>query len=565
MFKKLLLSLVIILFACTTYAQRIVSTTPQNQNVVLEEFTGFRCGWCPEGHVISKSIQDNNPDRVSLISIHSGSFATPQPGTDEPDFRTPYGGSIILQSIVGSSIGFPAATINRHLFPGRSAKNGTAMYRENWTISADETLAIGSVVNVAVEASIEIYTNVLTVHVEGFYTSDSPESTNLLNVALLQNNTKGPQDGGDSGWEYLHMHRLVEMITGQWGEIVSTTTANTFIDRTYTYTIPLDYRDVLTEIADMEVVAFITNTHQEIPSGNRAFPAFTGLQYANDASIRFIENIPISCLNTISPKVNIQNLGQNTISSLNIEYFVNGESHTYNWAGNILSLKSETIELPEVSYNAQSLNTLSINIPEDDNNTNNHASISFDIPPTGSGTVTMELQVENNGNDIRWFIYDINDVPIYYGGSYPNNNPQTIYETFTLPENCYKFRIWNRTGEGGGETTLTDHLGTQLYYTDGDYGSGETIPFFSNGVLGNNENKFINIQIYPNPANSTINLKNAENANIQVYDLLGKMIFSMYNISMDEQIDVTKLQTGTYFMKISKDNYVTTKRFLVSK
>jgi len=36
-------------------------------------------------------------------------------------------------------------------------------------------------------------------------------------------------------------------------------------------------------------------------------------------------------------------------------------------------------------------------------------------------------------------------------------------------------------------------------------------------------------------------------------------------LGIDEQIDVAKLQTGTYFMKISKENSVITKRFLVSK
>ena len=34
-------------------AQTFVSTTPENKNVILEEFTGISCGFCPDGHLIA--------------------------------------------------------------------------------------------------------------------------------------------------------------------------------------------------------------------------------------------------------------------------------------------------------------------------------------------------------------------------------------------------------------------------------------------------------------------------------------------------------------------------------
>ncbi|MCB0452883.1 MAG: T9SS type A sorting domain-containing protein, partial [Aequorivita sp.] len=87
----------------------------------------------------------------------------------------------------------------------------------------------------------------------------------------------------------------------------------------------------------------------------------------------------------------------------------------------------------------------------------------------------------------------------------------------------------------------------------------------SNGLLGVNQNQLDNISLYPNPASSTINLKNAENANVQVFDVLGKLILSQNNIAVDAQINVSQLQAGTYFMKISKDNLITTKKFVILK
>ncbi|MDP2686687.1 MAG: Omp28-related outer membrane protein [Aequorivita sp.] len=554
MFKKLLLNLVFALFGLTSFSQTIVSTSPENQNVVLEEFTGIHCVYCPDGHAIAQAIQNANPDRVSLINIHQGGYAVPTGG--EPDFRTPYGNAIAGQT---GLTGYPSGTINRHVFSG----SNTILDRGQWTARANQTMANASNVNVAVEAEIDVQTNILTVHVEGYYTSNSPQSTNLLNVALLQNNTKGPQTGGGQGNNYNHMHRLVEMITGQWGEVINTTTAGTFVDRTYTYTIPAAYNNVPVEIADMEVVAFISNTQQEIPSGSRALPEYIGITNNNDAFVRYIVEVPNTCNEMLAPQVNIQNLGQDPLTSLAIEYIINGDVHTYNWTGNITALHNETIDLPEVNYTLQGTNTLEVSVPNDDDNANNNATISFDEAVGGTGTVYMELHTDNWGNECRWNIRDSSGAVIYIGGPYGNN--QTINVTFQLPADCYSYTILDTEGDGGGAITLTDSDGTVIYSTNGTYGAGEITQFSSNGILGVNQSQLDNISLYPNPASTVLNLKNAENATIQVYDILGKMILSQENISMDAQINVANLQTGTYFMKISKDNLVTTKRFLVSK
>lgn len=558
MFKKLLLNLVVVLFAFATYGQTIVSTSPQDQNVVLEEFTGIHCVYCPQGHAIAQAIQNANPDRVSLINIHVGSYAVP--GAGEPDFRTPYGNAIVGQT---GLTGYPGGTVNRHVFPGRGmTAGGTAMGRGSWTVSATETLAVGSPVNVAVEASIDVNTSVLTVHVEAYYTSNSPEATNLLNVALLQDNTKGPQTGGGMGNQYNHMHRLVELITGQWGEEITATTAGSFVDRTFTYPIPEDYNGVPTQLADMRVVAFITNTHQEIPSGNRATPTFTGLTLSNDANVKAIEEIDPTCQSNIAPKVTIENLGLNPLTSLEIEYIINGDSHTYTWTGNLTSLQNEIVELPEVPFTLQANNTIEVNIPNDENNSNNTLTSTFYHAMISSGTVTLNLQTDQYGNEVRWYLRNGAGTVIENGGPY--GSYQTITETFTLTPDCYSFELKDTYGDGGGSVSLVDHHGNIIYETTGNYGSGEITAFESNGILGVTQNQLENINLYPNPASSTINLRNAENADIQIFDILGKLIYSQDNIPMEVRINVSGLQAGTYFMKISKDNAVATKKFLVS-
>ena len=60
-----------------TSGQTLVTTQPADKNVVLEDYTGIHCQYCPDGDIISTSILDNNPGRVAVISIHQGLMPLP--------------------------------------------------------------------------------------------------------------------------------------------------------------------------------------------------------------------------------------------------------------------------------------------------------------------------------------------------------------------------------------------------------------------------------------------------------------------------------------------------------
>lgn len=560
MFKKLPL-LAAALFAFAAYGQTIVSTSPENKNVVLEEFTGIYCGYCPDGHAIAQAIQDANPDRVSLINIHTGGFANPT-GND-PDFRTVYGKAIAQQS---NLTGYPAGTVNRHVFPGRGMNSGaTAMGRGQWTVSANEILNQPSYVNVAVEATIDVESNTMEIHVEAYYTGNSPESSNLLNIAILQNNTRGPQSGGGQGNNYNHMHRLIDFVTGQWGEEITETTEGTFIDRTYSYPLLDHNNQIPVEIGELEVVAYITETQQEVISGNRATPTIEGIVHSNDARVRFIEEVEDACYGeelTFTPKVNIQNIGTNAVSSLEIEYTLNGAPSTFSWSGTLASLESKTISLPQVTTTVGETNTFGVTIPDDDNNANNSLTVPFGAPYT-SGTVDLNIIAGANGDKLRWRIRTDEGTVIHRGG--PFEPGETYYERFNLDEGCFVLFLMDSSGAGDNYISLTDHEGNIIYQSDQPFGNTLLKQFYSNGVLGVNDLNMDEISIYPNPAQDVLYISNAEEADIQVFDVLGKSILSKSRISMNEGIQVDHLPAGAYFLKISKNGNMTTKKFLIAR
>ncbi|MCX6247791.1 MAG: Omp28-related outer membrane protein [Bacteroidetes bacterium] len=256
--KKLLFTLFGILGVIfVTSGQTLVTTQPQNKNVVLEDYTGIHCQYCPQGHVIAQSILDNNPGRAAVISIHQGGYAAPNAG--EPDYRTPFGDALAGQT---GLTGYPSGTVNRHVFIG----GVTALGRGDWTNASNTTLAEISPVNVGLTSDIDTVTRLLTVHVELYYTANSATTTNYINVALIQDHIFGPQTGAPNPYEHMHMLRF--LVTGQWGDAVSTTTAGSLVERTYTYTVPAGYNSVPCVLSDCQVVAFVTESHQEIPSGD---------------------------------------------------------------------------------------------------------------------------------------------------------------------------------------------------------------------------------------------------------------------------------------------------------
>lgn len=260
--KNLLLFVLFVAFFSGINAQTLVSTDVQKKNVVLEEFTGIHCTYCPEGHAIAQALKDENPSDVVLINIHTGNYATPSSG--EPDFRTEFGDAIAGQSGLN---GYPSGQVNRHYFPDLASTNGPAMGRSAWVTAAGRMFVEDSPVNVGASTSYNAATRELTVNVELYYTAASTEATNFINVALLQSNILGPQTGGGAGDNYVHNHMLRFLITGQWGEEITTTALGTFVEKTYTYTIPENYLDVECIVENCEVAVFVTETQQEIYSG----------------------------------------------------------------------------------------------------------------------------------------------------------------------------------------------------------------------------------------------------------------------------------------------------------
>ncbi len=560
--KKTILHLILLTSISTIFAQTFVSTLPQNKKVVLEEFTGVNCVFCPQGHAAANVLKNANPDSVFLINIHEGGYSNPSAG--QPDFRTPFGTAIAGQS---GLLGYPAGTVNRQVFSFAETAGTTALGRNQWAAAVNQVLAQNSYVNVAATSSINAASRILTVNVEAYYTGTSPVPTNKLNVALLQNNTLGFQTGGNMGNDYVHQHRLIHMVTGQWGDDITTTTTGTFVSRTYTYTIPANYNLIPATIGDFEIVAFVADGTQKIQSGAASTPTYTGL-IANEIQFKKLEPIYAQCAatGTLTPKIVIRNNGQNTLTSLAINYAVNsGTSQTYNWTGSLSSFQDQTVTLAPIAYAIQASNTINLSIPPDDLNTNNTATTSFaKAVDTQFSNITIKITLDAYGGETSWKLTNsagtiVAQNPIYTSAPNGSDTSATYPQAdinLNLPLDCYNFIVSDSFGDGmtpGNYKVFAN--GVQIPGISGSVFTSTSAKAF--GVIQNLSTSDFSINklaIYPNPSNGYLKIQTELPVDLILIDVLGKVVFTAKNISGQSELDLTSLQKGFYLAKITGEN-----------
>ena len=358
--KTLLLMVVALMSVFTVNAQneQFVSTTPSNKNVVLEEYTGINCGYCPDGHKIANQIMDSHPGRVFVINVHAGGYAA-------NTYTTQFGNALANQTNLD---GYPSGTVNRHVF-----SNGiTALNRGSWTNAANTILNQSSPVNIAARGTLDWSTRELNITVQLYYTSAEANATNKLNIAIIQDNVIGSQSGSSLnpaqvvGSQYRHMHMLRHLITGQWGEDVTPTTAGSFVEKTYTYTIPASLGSpnaIAAKLEDLQFIAFVAQGNQEILTGceveieNVNMPALS-------PRLDGVANVEIlNCASEGAVKATVANVGSDALTALTFEYSVaNGAPQTYQWTGNIASMQSSEIQLPNFNINTNTNQVIKVKI-----------------------------------------------------------------------------------------------------------------------------------------------------------------------------------------------------------
>jgi len=470
--KKLLSFFLVACFSATLFAQTIVSTEPSNKNVILEEYTGTNCQYCPDGHRIAAQIAANNPGRAWGINVHQGSFAP-----NNPDYKTEWGDGLAGQYTIS---GYPCGTVNR----------GPAMLnRGQWAGAANTIIASASPVNVAAQGTINWETRKLTLLVEVYYTGNATENTNKLNIALLQNNILGPQVGlgffpdmvlpeQPLSSRYRHMHMLRDLITGQWGVDVTPTTIGSFWSHTFEYDIPSHVRNIPVELDDIEILVFVAENQKTIITGTEATLTYVNLPATNP---RFTELVvlPPACSDGISASVKIKNAAENPITSMEFSYSVaSGTPNTYVWNnGTINSLAAETIFIP-IEFQPNQSQNIKIDVVKVNNESITPVSknINYKKEVSQNGDMEMKLiiQCDQYYSETAFKIFNPDGTILLQSNWFAQGGVREF--NFNPPaEGCYLVEIFDQYGDGitggGDRIRIVNSAGENIYTHNGQFGA----------------------------------------------------------------------------------------------
>lgn len=582
--KKIVLSLFGLLAAVAVSAQtpQFVSTDPSNKNVVIEEYTGINCGYCPDGHRIVKEYEEANPGRVFGINVHAGGYAAM--------YTTQWGNALMNQTGLQ---GFPSGTVNRHVFSG----SVTALGRGEFVSAGNQILAQQSFVNVAAQATIDATARTMTINVEAYYTADAETASNKLNVVLVQDSIIGPQSGASgnpsqvtSDGQYIHMSMLRDMITGQWGEDItapagsSVIPAGTLIQRTYTYNIPGSISDELVKLGHLRLVVFVARDQQEIYTGSECRPTVTNLPQLAAMSTTMSAAGMNGCNDLASLALKVYNTGATTITSMQIAYgsAISGEQ-TFDWTGNITTDEEVFVELPSVAVTVgQNTNVfakiVSINgtAITDAQKT---ATIKKDAPKEGNGDkLKIIIKTDQYAYECSWKLSDANGNVLEEADYYPQQVVVRDTVIVNIPaEGCYIFEIFDTYGDGGATYKIYDGSETRLVNgTASSYDDYKAVDIKILSLVGLEEAEGAILQTlaYPNPVNDMLNLEismlESTHANISVVDMLGREVITLGEVALATgtnrfEINTSNLSNGAYFVKIISNAGITSKKISVNR
>ena len=187
-----------------------------------------------------------------------------------------------------------------------------------------------------------------------------------------------------------------------------------------------------------------------------AYQALLCLQQYNvsvDAGITVVSSPSTTvCSGSFTPTVTLRNFGQNTLTSVVINYQWNGAAATFNWTGSLTTGQTAQVNLPvQTGPAGQYTFTAFTSLPNgvaDQNNSNNQSQVSFAMDPNGQ-TVNLTIVTDCYGDEITWNIKNSANQVIASGGPFTNlpSGSTTIYP-ICLPLGCYTFTIVDSYGDG---------------------------------------------------------------------------------------------------------------------
>lgn len=298
---------------------------------------------------------------------------------------------------------------------------------------------------------------------------------------------------------------------------------------------------------------------EAVSIGGTNFPC--GSLVANDAGISAILSpLTVVCTTSFAPSITLKNFGSNTLTTVTINYTIDGNVFQYVWNGNLSSGGSTTVSLPVVSLSTGqhsiSFETASPNNTSDGNTANDAAQQNFTV---GTSNLNLYIKTDTYGDETTWQITNSSNAVVSSGGPYVEFNGGKVYnENVCLAPGCYTLTFFDSYDDGmdDGQTTGTFKLtgvgGSPVYAELSNPQFGTSVSYsFCIQASGLDKETFA-VAVYPNPSTDVfvVNADVAGEKLLRVYNQVGQLVNETYSNNTVTYIKLATQAGGVYFLYV---------------
>jgi hypothetical protein len=552
--KKLIpLLLSILVFSQFSFAQ-------SQRMVLAEEFTSSTCPPCAQQNPAFDALLEANSDVITSIKYHVN---WPTPGNDPMYLDNP-GDS---QARIGyyNDIYAPWAFIDGNYYNGSPSNvsqnmiNAVSAVPSPFEIQTQQTLSSG-------QDSVYLTTLIKA--------TDDVSGNLRAHVVVIEKHIHFDGGAGLTNGEKDFYNVMKKMLPSSSGTVLpSSMEAGDYILLQNAWKL-----DNVYDINELGAVIFVQdNTSKAVHQASNSSEQPLVPAYNNDAQILSVSNATsTNCSGMTTPYVTIRNNGGTELTSLTINYSVNGgETQTYDWTGNLEFLETEVVELNEVTFDVADTNILTItginpNESTDDYITNNTFEYMMTRAPVLTGTSIVFLTLDDHPEETTWEIKNSAGDVVQSGGPYETSGqkiePITVSET-----DCYEFVIYDAGGNGTDYYAVV-YGNNQVAFEGSNFGNLERNEFAYGTVSTEEIKAYADMTVYPNPVADQLKISfympEKNNVDLRVVDLVGKTLTEsergLLNAGPQSlTMNTSELIPGIYLLEIKIGNELYTQKISV--
>lgn len=177
--------------------------------------------------------------------------------------------------------------------------------------------------------------------------------------------------------------------------------------------------------------------------------------YALDAELAGVANIPGKiCHGAITPTVKLKNKGAEVLTSVNINFEINGTLVlTHPWTGTLEFPEAVDVDIPEISFTALPENTINVYLSDPNNqpdmNPDNDAiTVQTEATEVCTDWVALLLKTDVNPTQTSWECLGPDGEVLGSGGPYTQAYQYIKDTVYFATPGCYQFFVYDSGGDG---------------------------------------------------------------------------------------------------------------------